>query len=184
MPPKTTSTCSSWTSLVAAASAAASSVALSSTNSSIGRPRSPPLSLMSPMTIRATFALAMPMNESGPVRSMMTPTLIGVGVFTALRVALREELRGVGLPLVARFLHDRRDVGIRDELLPTIGIPVEDHPDAIRLAGIAEDDRALRSVLASLVGALRREDFLEAVEILDRCRCQQHCCPPPLSRRR
>ena len=31
---------------------------------------------MSSMTILATFALAMPMNESGPVWSVTTPTLI------------------------------------------------------------------------------------------------------------
>ena len=32
---------------------------------------------MSSMTIVATFAFAMPMTESGPVWSVMTPTLIG-----------------------------------------------------------------------------------------------------------
>src|SRR5436190_8341280 len=174
MPPKTTSTWSFWTSFVAAASAALSSVALSSTSSSTRRPRRPPLSLMSPITMRATFALAIPMNESGPVRSMMTPALIGVDVFMALRVALREKLRSVGLPLVSRLFEDRRNVGIGHELLPALGIPVEDHPDAVLLAGIPEDDRALRAVLAAFVGALRREDFLEAVEILNRRRCQQH----------
>src|SRR4051794_1387014 len=34
---------------------------------------------MSPMTILATFALASPTNESGPVWSAMSPILIGVG---------------------------------------------------------------------------------------------------------
>ena len=38
-----------------------------------GRPRA----LMSSITILATFALAMPMNDSGPVWSVMTPTLMG-----------------------------------------------------------------------------------------------------------
>ena len=33
---------------------------------------------MSSITIFATFALAMPMNESGPVLSVMTPTLMDV----------------------------------------------------------------------------------------------------------
>ncbi len=32
---------------------------------------------MSSITIRATFALAMPMNESAPVWSVITPTLMG-----------------------------------------------------------------------------------------------------------
>ncbi len=40
-------------------------------------PSRPPLALMSPMTILATLALASPTNESGPVWSAMTPTLMG-----------------------------------------------------------------------------------------------------------
>jgi hypothetical protein len=39
-------------------------------------PNSPPLALMSLITILATFALAIPKNESGPVWSVMTPTLM------------------------------------------------------------------------------------------------------------
>src|SRR5262245_4447038 len=38
---------------------------------------------MSPTTIRATFALAIPTNESGPVWSAMTPTRIGEPPFSA-----------------------------------------------------------------------------------------------------
>ena len=53
--------------LGAAACAALSSVALSSMNNSIGWPRRPPSSLMSSITILATFALAIPMNDRGPV---------------------------------------------------------------------------------------------------------------------
>ena len=77
MPPKTTSTLSCSTSLAAFAAATASSVALSSRYSSRCRPSRPPLALMSPMTILATLALASPTNESGPVWSAMTPTLMG-----------------------------------------------------------------------------------------------------------
>ena len=77
MPPKTTSTRSCSTSFVALAAATASSVAPSSSSSSRCRPSRPPLALMSPMTIRATLALASPTNESGPVWSAMTPTLMG-----------------------------------------------------------------------------------------------------------
>ena len=50
--------------------------------------------------------------------------------------------------------------------------------------GIAEDRRALRAVLLALLGALRREDLLEAVEVLDRRRCQDHRRPPLVARRR
>ena len=77
MPPKTTSTLSCSTSLAATAAAVASSVAPSSRHSSRFRPSSPPLALMSPMTILATLALATPTNESGPVWSAITPTLMG-----------------------------------------------------------------------------------------------------------
>ena len=77
MPPKMTSTRSCSTSFVASAAATASSVALSSRCSSTWRPSRPPLALMSPMTILATLALASPTNESGPVWSAMTPTLMG-----------------------------------------------------------------------------------------------------------
>ena len=39
-------------------------------------PQQAPVALMSWMTMLATFALAMPMTESGPVRSVTTPTLM------------------------------------------------------------------------------------------------------------
>ena len=76
MPPKITSTLSCWTSLVALASATLSMVALSSRYRSTCRPSRPPFALMSSMTILATLALAMPTNESGPVWSAITPTLM------------------------------------------------------------------------------------------------------------
>src|SRR5450432_2959448 len=40
------------------------------------RPSKPPFALRSSTTIRATLALAIPTNESGPVWSAITPTLI------------------------------------------------------------------------------------------------------------
>src|SRR5205809_2098425 len=80
MPPRMTSTPSSRTSFAAFSAATASSVALSSRQSSSWRPRRPPLALMSPITMRATFALATPTNESGPVWSAITPTLMVRGL--------------------------------------------------------------------------------------------------------
>ena len=41
------------------------------------RPSRPPLALMSLTTILATLALATPTTASGPVWSVMTPTLMG-----------------------------------------------------------------------------------------------------------
>src|SRR5690242_4105886 len=76
--------------------------------------------------------------------------------------------------LVTRLLDDRRNLGVRDEALPALGVPVEDHPDAVVLVRVAEDGRALRAVLLALLGALRREDLEEAVHVLDRCGCEQH----------
>src|SRR3954454_15590551 len=76
MPPRITSTSSRSTSFVAAAAAAASVVSLSTRYSSTFRPSKPPFALMSSMTILATLALATPINDSGPVWSVMTPTLI------------------------------------------------------------------------------------------------------------
>src|SRR4051794_38029587 len=70
--------------------------------------------------------------------------------------------------LVTGFLHDRRDLRVGDEALPTLLIPVEEHPDPVRLVGIAKDLRALRAVFPALFGALGRKDAREAVEILDR----------------
>src|SRR3954454_9707846 len=134
MPPNTTSTWSSWISFVATASAAASSVSLSSRWSSICRPNRPPRALMSSITMRATFAPATPMNERAPVWSVITPTLIGSGVIAPA------DLGHLRRALVSGFLHDRRDGGIGGKRLPAFRVPVEDHPDAIVLVGVAEDD--------------------------------------------
>ena len=52
----------------------------------------------------------------------------------------RDELRGLRLRLVAGLLHDRRHLGVGDEALPALLVPVEDDPDAIVLGGVAEDE--------------------------------------------
>jgi len=74
--PKITSTLSCSTSFAALASDTLSVVALSSRCRSTCRPSRPPFALMSLMSILATFALAVPITESGPVWSVTTPTLI------------------------------------------------------------------------------------------------------------
>src|SRR5882672_3482534 len=188
MPPTTMSTARS-TSFAAAASATSSSVALSSTNSSTGRPRRPPRSLMSSITILATLTLAMPMNDRAPVWSVMTPTRAGrlMVVIVASRTVGAEQQRGFGLAEVSGFLEDRRDLGVGDELRPPCFVPVEQRPDAVLLGGIAEYRRTLGTVQGPLVGALRAEHIQESVDVLDGRGCQDHDCPfrsrPPVGRR-
>ena len=64
---------------------------------------------MSPMTILATLALASPTNESGPVWSAMTPTLMG----RALEVAESAMILSFGSSVGAwrNIRSERRDVG-------------------------------------------------------------------------
>src|SRR5919198_4569266 len=108
MPPKTTSTSSCCTSFAALAAATASSVALSSSTSSSWRPSKPPLALMSPITIRATLALARPTNESGPVWSAISPTLIGSPPDSAVCSAICSSDPWRALPVRARASCVRR----------------------------------------------------------------------------
>src|SRR5882672_7234138 len=175
MPPTTMSTARS-TSFAAAASATASSVALSSTNNSTGRPRRPPRSLMSSITILATLTLAMPMNDRAPVWSVMTPTRAGrlMVVIVASRTVGAEQQRGFGLAEVSGFLEDRRDLGVGDELRPPCLVPVEQRPDAVLLGRVAEHGRALRPVKRALVGARVGKHFEESVDVLDGRRCEDH----------
>jgi hypothetical protein len=77
------------------------------------------------------------------------------------------EPRGLGAALVPGFLQDRRDLRVRDEALPTVGIPVEEHPDPVGLIGIAKDGRAPGTVLRSLLGAIGREDVQEEASSVD-----------------
>src|SRR5579884_270990 len=177
MPPKTTSTWSTSTSFLALAAATSSSVALSSTCSSSRRPSSPPSALTSSTTILATLTLASPTNESGPVWSAISPTLIGPSgavpmAFSGLEVA--DELSHLRPLLVPGLLHDRRHVGVGREALPAVQVPVEDRPDAVRLVRVAEDRRALRAVQLALLGTRARVDLDEPVEVLHRRRCQDH----------
>src|ERR1700710_437869 len=160
MPPTTTSTPTRSTSLVATSSATASSVALSSTNSSTGRPRRPPRSLMSSITMVATLAFAMPMKDSGPVWSVMRPTRAGrssVLIVRPSRPVGAEEGRSHGLVDVTGLLDDREHLGVGDEVRPPGLVPVEEHPDAVLLGGVAEHARTLAAVLGALLRALRAE---------------------------
>ena len=76
MPPSSTSSFSSRTSFLDLASATLSVVALSSRWRLSGLPYNPPLELISSITIFAMFPLATPRSESGPVISVITPTLM------------------------------------------------------------------------------------------------------------
>src|SRR5205085_2672623 len=186
MPPTTTSTAACSTSLAATASATLSSVALSSMNNSTGRPRRPPPLLMSSITILATLTLAMPMKESGPVWSVMTPTRAGRLLALVMsrppsRLVGAEQQRGLGLGQVAGFLEDRRDVRVGDELRPSRLVPVEEHPDPVLLGWITEHGRTLGAVERALLGALCAEHVEESVELLDGRGCQDHGCFPSIS---
>jgi hypothetical protein len=55
-----------------------------------------------------------------------------------LAVELAGELRDLWPTCVPGFLKDRRDLGVRDEVLPALRIPVEEHPDPALLIGIAK----------------------------------------------
>ena len=99
-----------------------------------------------------------------------------------LGVVLAAELRRLGLSLVSGFLQDRRDLGVGDEVLPALGIPVEEHPDPVVLVGVAKDRRTLGTVLLSLLGALGREDFRKRSKsstfVVARIISLLLCCPP------
>src|SRR6478672_7036557 len=167
MPPTTTSTPTSSTSFAATDSATASSVALSSMNNSTGRPRRPPRTLMSSITILATLTLAMPMKDRAPVWSVMRPTRAGrlrvLVIVGPSRPVRRQEQGGLWLALVPGFLQDRWDLGVGDELRPPRLVPVEQRPDAVLLGGVPEHRGALGAVEGTLVGALGAEDLQEAV---------------------
>ena len=73
-----------------------------------------------------------------------------------------------------RLLQDRRHLRVGSEVLPARRIPVEDHPHPVLVVGVTKHRRALRAVLRTLLGALRRKGLLETGEVLDfRCR-QDH----------
>src|SRR2546422_8293068 len=71
-----------------------------------------------------------------------------------LGVVLAAELRRLGPTFVPGFLNYRRDLGVGEEVLKALLIPVKEHPDAVVLIGIAKDGRTLGPVLLSLLSAL------------------------------
>jgi hypothetical protein len=73
---------------------------------------------------------------------------------SGLRVVLAAELGRLGPTLVPGFLNDRWDVGVGEELVKTLLIPVKEHPDPVVLIGIAKDCCTLGPVLLSLLSAL------------------------------
>src|SRR6266550_1022016 len=91
-----------------------------------------------------------------------------------LAVELAGELRNLWPTCVPGFLKDRRDLGIGDEVLPALRVPVEEHPDPALLIGIVKDVRTLGAVLLTLREARGREHTPPAVEILDLRCCQEH----------
>src|SRR5690349_7493354 len=137
MPPTTTSTCCRSTSLVATVAATSSSVALSSMNSSMGRPSRPPAALMSSATILATLALATPMNDRAPVWSVIRPTRAGrsltVLIVGSSRVVGADEGGRLRSAHVAGLVEDRRHGGVGDEAGPAGLVPLEQHPHLVRL---------------------------------------------------
>src|SRR5437588_255996 len=117
------------------------------------------------------------MGDKAPVWSAITPTLIASRMTSLLRLVVAAQLWHLRPAPVPGLLHDRWDIRIRGKALPAVEIPVEDHPDAIGLVGVAEHKRALRSVLLALRGTLGGEDTGKAVEVLDRGGCQEHPGP-------
>src|SRR4051794_30019941 len=125
----------------------------------------------------ATFALAMPMNDSGPVRSVMTPTLMGsvfglIAIPSGLDGAL--EAQRVRLDEVPGVLHDRRDRRVGHERVPTCVVPVERDPHAVGGRVVAEDERTLAAVLRALLGAHGAEHGPEPVPVCELGRCEDH----------
>ena len=88
------------------------------------------------------------------------PPLLGAAPHgETLGVVLAAELRRLGPTFVPGFLKDRRDLGVGDEVLPALLIPVEEHPDPVVLIGIAKDGRTLGPVLPSLPAPLVEKIF-------------------------
>src|ERR1700716_4356715 len=83
--------------------------------------------------------------------------------FRSLCVVPADERGRLRLADVSGFAQDRRYLGVSDEALPAVGVPVEQDPDPVALDRVAEHCRALGPVLLALLGALGREDVQEAV---------------------
>src|SRR5689334_2773030 len=109
------------------------------------RPSSPPLDCDS-LTSRTLGGLN---DASHPQQRVWELQQLQLGVVPAA------ELRCLRFTFMPGFLKDRRNLGVRDEVLPARRIPVEEHPDPVGLIGIAKHGRTLRTVLLSLLSALR-----------------------------
>src|SRR6266516_1989591 len=96
-----------------------------------------------------------------------------------LGIVLAGERQCLGPALVPGGFHDRWDLGVGEEALPALLIPVEDHPDPVVLSGIAKDEGTLGPMLLALLSAFGGEGIPEAVEIVDLRRCQDHVSHPP-----
>src|SRR5215213_130913 len=110
----------------------------------------------------ATFSaapIAFPPVRRSQLAKLAAPTLQPGGFGgpirgLGLRVVLAAELRWLGLTLVPGFLNDRRDLGVGEEVLKALLVPVKEHPDPVVLIGIAKDGRTFGPVLLSLLSAL------------------------------
>ena len=94
-----------------------------------------------------------------------------------LCVVLADGLRQHGPTLKAGLLEDGRHLGIGQEVLIALLIPVEHDPEPIGVRGVAKDLRTLRPVLPSLCSTLGREAVPEAVKIFDFYCGQNHRSP-------
>ena len=72
-----------------------------------------------------------------------------------LAVELAGGLRNLWPGRVPGCLKDRRHLGVGDEVLSALRIPVEEHPDPALLIGVAKGVRTLGAVLLSLLKACR-----------------------------
>jgi hypothetical protein len=85
--------------------------------------------------------LRSPATSRGPTRRL------------GLAVKLASEFRHLWPTCVPGFLKNRRDLGVGEEVLPALRIPVEEHPDPALLIGVAKGVRTLGPVLLSLLKA-------------------------------
>src|SRR5262249_31287786 len=83
-------------------------------------------------------------------------------------------LRGLRPSPVFGCRQDGGNVRVGHVARPPLGVPVEDRPDRLALARVAEDDRSLRAVLLARLRSAGGEGLHEAVDVLDLCGCEQH----------
>ena len=78
---------------------------------------------------------ALTLSDVRPGASLRRAGRSGASGYLAIQLA--SELRNLGLRRVPGFLKDRRDLGVGDEVVPALRIPVEEHPHPALLIGIA-----------------------------------------------